>query len=88
MTSGTVLMTERRSRKGVMTTETLTDDSRKLSELADELICIVDSMRHSSIEAIEVDGVHKLQRGLELAYDYVSRVEAQVRIAIARETRH
>lgn len=88
MVSGTALMTERRSRKGVMTPKTLADDAKKLSDLSEELVAIVTAMKRAHVESIEVDGVHKLQRGLELAYDYVTRIDSAVRIAIARETRH
>ena len=81
MSAGTLLMTERQSRKGFRTPDSLEREAADLETLATDLRAIAAALRAQRIKSVEVDGVGKLQRAMDLVYEYLSKVDAAVAIA-------
>ncbi len=82
--TGTMLMTERRSRKGIGTPQSLIGDAEKIEELAKDLRAFATVMKSGSVRSFEIDGNSKLDRGLSLIRQYVQRVDEGIAVAMIK----
>jgi hypothetical protein len=81
VSTGTMLMTDRQSRKGFRNPALLEEEAAALENLATDMRAIAAALRSQRIKSIEVDGVGKLHRAFDLVYEYLSKVDAAFAIA-------
>jgi len=79
--TGTMLMTERRSRKGIGTHRTLMADADRIEELANDLRVFARVLKTGPVDSFEIDGNSKLDRGIALIRAYVQRVDEGIAVA-------